>query len=107
MPMCRASSLRKASSPCGVLPPYYETHEVSGGLPASLDDLGTQNTAVDGYLRDWPRHFDYVLVLNADAAPVTAPAAHVWSATRATRNFIASRRIVVSNGMHSAERPLG
>ena len=29
---------------------------------------------MDGYLRDWPQHFDYVLVLNADAAPVTAPA---------------------------------
>ena len=65
---------QEGKQPLRVLPPYDETHEVSGGLPASLDDLRTQNTAVDGYLRDWPQHFDYVLVLNADAAPVTAPA---------------------------------
>ena len=53
---------QEGKQPLRVLPPYDETHEVSGGLPASLDDLRTQNTAVDGYLRDWPQHFDYVLV---------------------------------------------
>ncbi len=55
--------------PLRVLPPFDETHEVSGGLPATVSDLKTHNTAVDGFLEHWEDDFDYVLLLNADITP--------------------------------------
>ena len=55
--------------PLRVLPPFDETHEISGGLPATVSDLRTHNTAVDGFLEHWEDDFDYVLLLNADVDP--------------------------------------
>ena len=55
--------------PLRVLPPFDETHEISGGLPATIDDLKTHNTSVDGFLVHWENDFDYVLLLNADMNP--------------------------------------
>ena len=52
--------------PLSVQPPYDDTHEVSGGLLATPDDLATQNGKADGFLPGWPSHFDYIVMVNAD-----------------------------------------
>ena len=57
--------------PLSVLPPYDDTHEVSGGLPATPDDLRRQNGDVDGFLPGWPAHFDYIVMVNADRPGAT------------------------------------
>ncbi len=52
--------------PITVLPPYDETHEVSGGLLGTPDDLRHENGDAAGYLPHWQAHFDYILLINAD-----------------------------------------
>lgn len=55
--------------PLRVLQPYSNIHEMSGGLPVSVDDLKTGNTEAANFLADWQSNFDYVLVVNADQSP--------------------------------------
>ncbi|HVZ30484.1 MAG TPA: hypothetical protein VG839_08835 [Asticcacaulis sp.] len=56
--------------PLRVLPPFDEIHEMSGGLPVTIDDLQSGNTGAANFLSDWQDDFDYVLVVNGDEAPV-------------------------------------
>jgi hypothetical protein len=56
--------------PLRVLPPFSGIHEMSGGLPVSVDDLKSDNTGAANFLTDWRTDFDYVLVVNADQGSV-------------------------------------
>ncbi len=59
--------------PVTVMPPYDETHEVSGGLLGTPDDLRHENGDAASYLPHWQSHFDYVLLINADMDPARLP----------------------------------
>ncbi len=53
--------------PLRVREPYNDTHEVSGGLLGTVDDLKNENTGLDAFLNaGWRTKFDYVLVVDAD-----------------------------------------
>jgi hypothetical protein len=59
--------------PLRVLPPFSDIHEMSGGLPVSVEDLQTGNTDAANFMPDWRDHFDYVLVVNADMGDDVVP----------------------------------
>ncbi len=53
--------------PLRVREPYDDTHEVSGGLLGTVEDMKNEDTSVDAFLdRNWRTRFDYVLVVDGD-----------------------------------------